>query len=39
VLLGALFLGVLVWLFLERSQRFEELARQPIEEQERSVRS
>ncbi|HVP59733.1 MAG TPA: cbb3-type cytochrome c oxidase subunit 3 [Myxococcaceae bacterium] len=39
VLLVALFLGVLAWLFLEPTQRFEQAARQPLEDDERSVRS
>ncbi len=39
VLLVALFLGVLAWVFLERTQRFEQAARQPLEDDERSVRS
>ncbi len=39
VLFIALFLGVLAWLFLERTQRFEEAARQPLDDDERSVRS
>ncbi|MGZ3478951.1 MAG: cbb3-type cytochrome oxidase subunit 3 [Myxococcaceae bacterium] len=39
VLLAAVFLGVLAWLFLERTQRFEQAARQPLEDDERSVRS
>lgn len=39
VLLTALFLGVVAWLFLERTQRFEQAARQPLEDDERSVRS
>jgi len=37
VLLAALFLGVLAWVFLERTRRFEEAARQPLAEDERSV--
>ena len=36
---GQLFLGVVAWLFLERRQRFEQAARQPLEDDERSVRS
>lgn len=39
VLFIALFLGVIAWLFLERTQRFEQASRQPLEEDERSVRS
>ena len=39
VLLAALFLGVLGWLAVERKHRFEQLARQPLEDDERSVRS
>jgi cytochrome c oxidase cbb3-type subunit 4 len=39
VLFIALFLGVIAWLFLERTQRFEQAARQPLEDDERSVRS
>jgi cytochrome c oxidase cbb3-type subunit IV len=39
VLFVALFLGVVAWLFLERRQRFEQAALQPLEDDERSVRS
>jgi cbb3-type cytochrome oxidase subunit 3 len=39
VLFAALFLGVLAWLFLERTQRFEAAARQPLDDEERSVES
>jgi hypothetical protein len=39
VLFAALFLGVVVWLFLERRQRFEQAARLPLDEDERSVPS
>ncbi len=39
VLFAALFLGIVAWLFLERTQRFEQAARQPLDDDERSVRS
>ncbi|HSP18916.1 MAG TPA: cbb3-type cytochrome c oxidase subunit 3 [Myxococcaceae bacterium] len=39
VLLAAVFIGVVAWLFLERTQRFEQAARQPLEDDERSVPS
>ena len=39
VLFAALFLGVVAWLFLERMERFDAAARQPLEDDERSVRS
>lgn len=39
VLLAAIFMGVVAWLFLERTQRFEQAARQPLEDDERSVQS
>jgi cytochrome c oxidase cbb3-type subunit 4 len=39
VLFAALFLGVVAWLFLERMERFEAAARQPLDDDERSVKS
>ncbi len=39
ILLGALFLGVMAWVFLERKQRFDDAAQLPLADDERSVRS